>query len=286
MIAYDFRSPPWGPVWRAPSDQHIRIRIRPLLDAISGPANMSIAIDNRFAEMIDGDAVAVWPAVARWILGLPHPLRPWRLDPARRGWYAATLAEFLAQCLAAAAAHGGPLDPRMADGLRRLSPPGARDCDPESVIADLEAAYASQAPPRQPPRDDASTCDWPVWTLHAARRRAAIALTSTSNLMAVNIRMNDGLATSMWSAVAVLFLGIPCPIGAWRLRPSHLIHCHEVLRRLTDCTNFFVIARDKPRTNEIRERVAAIDPATQLDAVLALLRALEAESAAAVIVET
>lgn len=261
LIPFDFRSPPWGPVWPAPDATYARVHIAPVLNGEYPCAGRTLRCVP-LSALVRGEVVAVWPAVARWILGLPHPLRPWRLDPARRCWYADTLAAFLTQT--AAYAVPGDAAVFLAGLAHQL-----RSADAvESVVADLEAAHAAQMPSAGPPPPR-----WPRDRLLAAQRRAAVALNAdTVHTIARCVR--DELTTSMWPAFAAFALGVPYPLGAWRLSPGHLCHCHGALLALASVTRMTIFACAWPRLTALRERLEATAPASS--AVLDLLCELEA----------
>lgn len=64
--------------------------------------------------------------------------------------------------------------------------------------------------------------------MHAAQHRAVLALKDNANSVFVLDRIGDRIVR-LWPAVASLLLGIPYPIGAWRLHPRHLSHCYDAL---------------------------------------------------------
>ena len=214
LIVRDFRSPPWGPIWPGP-DKHQKKRISAMLNC-----------DDKFiplAAIIRGDPVPVWPAVAQAILGLPFPLRPWRIDPQHREWYVDTFDEFLVQCQRDPGTRR-PHDLAMQMRFLQAAPESL-----ECIIAGFEAAYVSQAPPQRPIKL-AAPADWPIKQRCAAMDRCKRAFLNGNNSFVY--RIGDQL-DQHWVIVAQLLLGIPIPIGSWRLSPSHIKHCYEVLECLS-----------------------------------------------------
>ena len=223
LIAYNFRSPSWGPIWPAPDKYDQVLDVAYLLHPETYPYP-GFEHSTSLTAIMAGDVIETWPAVSRFLLALPSPLRPWRIDPAHRQWYAHTLCKFLAHCLVVAPDRGTPDGPLLRQLLDTLH--ASADDALEEVIAALESAHTSERPPRQP-GDDAATVMWPVALLESARRRAAICLSSEEDYTAKTI-VRDNIVR-WWPEVACAWLGIPCPIGTWRLRRSHLQHCYSVL---------------------------------------------------------
>ena len=273
LIPYDFRSPPWGPVWPAPDDRHRLRRVASLLHPETCPG---FGESTKLAEIVVGDVIEVWPALSRFLLALPSPLRPWRVDPAYRRWYADTLGEFLTQCLLAAAPVRAMPPPRgradddddrllrsLLDTLR-ASPDALED-----VLIALESAHVSRRPPRRPPADGDTPAVWPLALLESARRRAAIWSSKRYDCTVIAI-IHENIVP-LWPEVACAWLGIPCPLGAWRLRRSHLQHCYCVLMKVTENSTF-------PSLLRIRDHLERFTENDDCD-ILRLLHNLQARHA-------
>ena len=275
LVVRDFRSPPWGPVWRGgPVNDYQRQNMTDFIDDRRPDGSKTY---HDLAYILDGDCISVWPAVCRLLLDLPCPLSPWVIDPLHRGWYTEILSTFLNQCIDQCSATGK--DQFVAVMRFICASLEHRDGGLEAAIGALEAANTSVAPPIGPQPGGADW--WPSAPLHAARMR--VQRIGEHRVCAFRRRLRSDVGP-MWPVVAQLVLGLPYPVGEWRLRKHHLDHCRDVLRSFTHnvCGGMFVKPHHCPDMYHLYNQLRSSDLTTE-DMVNIIQRLEERHKATCVI---